>query len=867
MTTGTLSEVLRYLHRLTDVYGTMELTDGELLERFAARREEAAFAVLVQRHGPMVWGVCRRVLQDAHQAEDAFQATFLVLVRKARSIRKHESLGSWLYGVAYRVAAKARARAKTRSARERRFVEMPRPDPLDEMTWLELRAVLDEELSRLPEKYRAPVVLCYLEGKTHEQAARQLGCPRTSLSSRLSRARTLLQQRLATRGLALSAGLLATVLVEKAVAEVPALLLLSTIRAATHIAGAGAVSPQAASLAEGVLKTMSATRWILATVLVLVISATTALVLGRQPQAPQAQDLPPETAPASVPKEESPSLFRDVTPDSGVDFTYHNGEEADQFSILETIGGGVALLDYDGDGLLDIFLTGGGSFVGEDKKQIKGHSCKLYKNLGNWKFKDVTKDVGLDKVGLYTHGCAVVDYDCDGWPDLLVTGYGGLALFHNESDGKGGRRFVDVTQKAGLLDNLWSTSAAWADLDGDGYPDLYVCHYVDWSLANNPACFSEGKREVCPPKLFRGQPHKVYRNNGDGTFTDVSKEAGLRGPRTDKDYDQLNHLGEPARKQLQAADKAGEYGKGLGVIVVDLNDDGKPDIYVANDTVDNFLYINRSVPGKIRFEEMGLQASVARDDRGTPTASKGLAVGDYDNKGRPSLFVTNDEGELHSLFLNQSKKGREIFQFRSQVAGIARIGKGCVGWGTAFLDFDNDGWLDLFVVSGHTLRNPSDKSRQAQRPVLLRNRGGRFVPITDQCGPYFQGPHRGRGVACGDLDNDGRIDIVISHINEPVVLLRNEAKAANHWLGVELVGKKHRDVVGAKLTLEVEGLGQLTLYAKGGGSFACSSDPRHVFGLGTAKRVGKLTVRWPSGKEQSWEGLPVDRYSRLIEGE
>jgi RNA polymerase sigma factor (sigma-70 family) len=865
MTPGTLNEVLRHLRRLTDAQGVRELTDGELLQRFRGGREEAAFAALVERHGPLVWGVCRRVLHDAHLAEDAFQATFLVLARKAGSIRKQGSLGSWLHGVAYRVAVKARTRAHATRAQERRFVEMPRPESPDELTWHELRAVLDEELNRLPEKYRAPVVLCYLEGQTHDQAARQLGCPRTSLSSRLGRARALLHERLVRRGLVLSTGLLATLLAEQAVsAQVPAVVMLSAIRAAT----AGAISPGAAALAQGVLPTMSATKVIVAAALAVVLTVSAVAALGPGDQAPASppQETARERPPAPAAEEESP-LFRDMTPQSGVDFTYRNGEEADQFTMLESVGGGVALIDYDGDGLLDIFLPGGGEFAGADKTQIKGRPCKLYKNLGNWKFKDVTKEAGLDKIDFYTHGCAVADYDCDGWPDLFVTGYGQVALFHNEPDGKGGRRFVDVTRKAGFTDDQWSTSAAWADLDGDGLPDLYVCHYVDWSFKKNPNVNLDGTRDIPPPKRFEAQPHKVYRNNGDGTFTDVSKAAGLR---TD--------------------------GKGLGVVVVDVDGDGKPDLYVANDTVDNFLYHNRSTPGNIRFAEIGMAAGVARDDNGVATGSKGLAVGDYDNSGRPSILVTNFEHEKHSLYHNDCKGGRVVFRFATQMTGLSAIGQNWVGWGADFFDLDNDGWLDLFIANGHILRSRAGKAKAAQRPVLMHNEGARaarvkFADITGQGGPYFEKDHLARGVAFGDLDNDGRIDLVISHLNEPVVLLRNEAKTgANHWLGIELEGKRpggagttetddgrvvpakgedkrHCDVTGTKLVLEVEGLPPQTRYATGGGSFASASDPRHVFGLGTAKRVGKLTVRWPSGKEQSWEGLAVDQYWRLVEGE
>src|SRR5438128_1853817 len=293
-----------------------------------------------------------------------------------------------------------------------------------------------------------------------------------------------------------------------------------------------------------------------------------ALVLGCS-----ANDNSPNVPPAET--STVADIFLDRTPDSGIDFICRNGEEAGHYAILESLGGGVALFDYDGDGLLDIFLTGGGYFDGPDKKQIQGHPCKLYKNLGGWKFQDVTKEVGLDGIAFYTHGAAVADYDRDGWPDLLVTGYGRVALFHNEPDGAGGRRFREVTAAAGLLgSHFWSTSAAWGDLDGDGYPDLYLCQYVDWSNDKDPTCggyYPGIPRDVCPPAQFASRPHALYRNRGDGTFENVAAAAGLRTDRADRDY-----------------------GKGLGVLLVDVDRDGRADVYVANDTTDNFLYLNRS---------------------------------------------------------------------------------------------------------------------------------------------------------------------------------------------------------------------------------------------------------------------------------
>jgi hypothetical protein len=543
--------------------------------------------------------------------------------------------------------------------------------------------------------------------------------------------------------------------------------------------------------------------------------------------------------------DELPGYFDDVTAQSGINFTYRNGDEAGHLAILESLGGGVALIDYDGDGLLDVFFTGGGSFdrtdaeFQKDKSKppgIHGRPWKLYKNLGNFKFRDVTHDVGLEtNIYFYSHGAAVCDYDRDGWPDLLITGWHRMALFHNEPDGKGGRRFVDVTKNAGLPEGVWTTSAAWADLDGDGWPDLYVCQYVDWSFEkNHPTDCTYGKgRDVCPPKSFTALPHRLFRNNGNGTFRDVSKEAGLRND-----------------------------GKGLGVLAVDVNSDGKPDLYVANDTTDNFLYLNRSTPGKIVLEEKGLASQVAVDDMGGPNGSMGVDASSYDDSGWPSLWVTNYEGEYHALY---RALGSGRFLFCTPASGIGVLGKSYVGFGTGFLDYDNDGLEDLVVTNGHVIHTSA--SGRKQRPVLLHNEGkARFADATARGGPYFQGKYVGRGLAVGDLDNDGRPDLVITAINEPAAVLRNVGATGHHWLGIELIGRDRRDIVGARVILELAGR-KLTRFAKGGGSYLSSGDRRILFGLGTSEKIGRLTVVWPWGQEQHWDGLTIDRYWRLVEGE
>ena len=554
---------------------------------------------------------------------------------------------------------------------------------------------------------------------------------------------------------------------------------------------------------------------------------------------------------AQVPAEPAlPPFFEDVTAASGVRHTYRNGEDtADHLSILESLGGGLAVIDYDGDGRLDLFLTGGGHFAGPDKKEIVGDPCRLYRNLGDFKFEDVTAAAGLDALAgkapwFYTHAAAVADYDRDGWPDLLVTGWGRVALFHNERAPDGGRLFKDVSAAAGLDKGItWATSAAWADLDADGYPDLYVCQYVDWSFSNHPTdCKYDGKTpDVCPPKRFKGLRHKVYKNDR-GVFADITEPAGL-------------HPG-------------GDWAsKGLGVVAVDVNGDGKPDIYVANDTVPNFLYVNQTLGGPIKLLERGLVSGTALDGGAAANGSMGVDAGDPEGTGKPALWVTNYENELHALYRNLTPSpDRPSFVFATQPSGIAAIGQKFVGWGTGFLDFDHDGWEDIFISDGHAIRFPTGTTRR-QKPVLLQNKNGKFTDVTKRAGTYFAEVHLGRGAVWADLDNDGRFDLVCCHTNEPVSVLKNVADVAGrHWLGVTLAGKDHADVVGARVVAETAD-GKMTRFAKGGGSYASSPDRRHLFGLGAADRVAKLTVYWPDGTTQEWADVPADRYVVIAQGQ
>jgi len=529
-------------------------------------------------------------------------------------------------------------------------------------------------------------------------------------------------------------------------------------------------------------------------------------------------DSSPNNHPAEQPKStpethaQSKIRFREVTDDSGINSTYRNGREANRYSILESLGGGTGALDFDRDGRLDLCFTGGGGF---ESDSIVGLPTRLFRNLTGQTFADVSRHAKLAAPDTYTQGCSFCDIDCDGFPDMLVTGYAGLQLFMNAGDGT----FHEVAKTSGLTDALWSSSAAWGDLNGDGWPDLYVAHYADWSTENDPVCPSpwpEHDRDVCPPRAFKPLPDVLYFSRGDGTFVNTSQQAGLR-----------------------------DDGKGLGAITADLDHDGDLDIYVANDMVDNFLYLN---DGHGNFTEAGLLSGTATDFEGRPNGSMGLAVCDYNGDLFPDLWVTNFEQETFGLYRND---GNANFVHASREAGITAIGQLFVGFGTAMGDLDCDGDEDCMISNGHVVYYPT-VSGERQQPVLLENTGdGRFVSVGQSAGDYFTEPHLGRGLILADLNNDGRLDAVAGHSNEPASVLLNETSLKDRtWLSIRLIGTvSSRDAVGTRVVLETTDGKQLR-HVVGGGSFQSQNDLRVHFGIAKNAQVLSVTIYWASGITQ-----------------
>ena len=520
----------------------------------------------------------------------------------------------------------------------------------------------------------------------------------------------------------------------------------------------------------------------------------------------------------------SPVRFEDVAAQSGLVFSYDSGAQGDLF-IVDTMGGGVGLIDYDGDGRLDVYFVNGCALAAGPTSRPN----KLFRNLGNLEFEDVTDRAGVGGCG-YGMGCATGDYDGDGLVDLFVTGFGRTVLYRNRGDGT----FEDVTIKARVSSNRWTTAAGFGDLDGDGDLDLVVVTYVDADPKTAPACRDNAGGAIhCSPGYFPAQTDLLFRNDGDGTFTEVGLGSGFDLPN----------------------------GRGLGLAVADLDSDGKLDLFVANDASPNYFLRNL---GGLKFEDAGLLSGLACDGSGRATASMGVAAADLDGDGKIDLFHTNFLNEPNSLKLGD---GEGRFIDATLAAGLDAPSRAVTGFGTVAIDADNDGKLDLFVANGHVDDQPWVNSPMAQPPQFYRNLGkGRFALAGPEVSAYLAKPAVGRGVAAGDLDDDGRVDLVVVHRDAPAALLRNVSETPGHWLTLALVGKKPgRTPVGARVACRTKG-GTSVQWVTSGTGYLSANDPRVHFGLGPDATVETLEVRWPSGLTQTWVGLAADRVITIEEG-
>ena len=514
--------------------------------------------------------------------------------------------------------------------------------------------------------------------------------------------------------------------------------------------------------------------------------------------------------------------FEDGSARSGLDMVLHNGDTPARHQI-ETMLGGVAALDYDGDGLLDLFLVNGARQP-DLVKPDAGWWNRLYRNRGGGVFEDVTAKAGLAGEG-YSMGVAAADYDNDGYPDLFVAGVKHNALYHNRGDGT----FEEVTRKAGIHNEPWSVAAGWFDYDGDGFLDLFVVNYVEWNPDTEQVCRDpqSGQAAHCHPKFYKGLPNTLYHNNGDGTFTDVSVGSGIRA-----------HIG-----------------KGMSVAFADYDGDGRPDAFVTNDSVPNFLFHN---DGNGHFTETAVKAGVAFNDDGRAVSSMGVDFRDMDNDGRPDLFVTALVNETYPLYRNLGKGLFADFTYRSRVGAATMMH---TGWANGIYDFNNDGRKDLFCANGDLNDNAEAVSgRVARQPntALVQQPDGTFEPVT--YGPAG----RYRGVAFGDFDNHGLVDAVVSRIGERPVFLRNTTANENHWLGLKLVGRhSNRDGIGAWIKIQTPAGAQWNQVTTSVG-YASSSDVRVHFGLGSAE-LATVEVHWPSGLVQQLGEVAADRYLTVAE--
>jgi enediyne biosynthesis protein E4 len=530
------------------------------------------------------------------------------------------------------------------------------------------------------------------------------------------------------------------------------------------------------------------------------------------------------------PAAKGPAEFRDVTAAAGIKFVHNNGAYGRKY-LPETLGPGVAFIDYDNDGWPDIFLVNGMDWPGHATKRT---TPKLYHNNHDGTFTDVTHKAGLD-VEMFGLGVTVGDYDNDGYDDLFVTAYGQSHLFHNNGNGT----FTDVTQKAGLGGvKEFSTSAAWVDYDKDGRLDLVVANYVTWSPEADLYCTMDGKsKSYCTPESYKGASIRLWHNNGDGTFSDVTKQAGLYEPTS----------------------------KTLGIAILDFDNDGWPDILISNDTQPNKLYRNN---GNGTFTEKAVVAGVAFSEDGVARAGMGVDTADYDRSGNTSLMITNFSNQMISLYHNE---GRGLFVDEAPRSEVGRASLLTLGFGCFFFDYDLDGWPDILVVNGHIdpdIQKVQANVRYAEPPHLFRNLGkGKFAEVTKTAGAAFATPRVGRSVAYADVYNNGRLDILMSTNGGPVSLFKNEpVGAANHSLRVKLVGtKSNRDGIGAVVRVTTAE-GTQTPMLRSGSSYLSASELVLTFGVGQQSKVDAVEIRWPSGQVDRLSGVNAGQTVTVTEG-
>lgn len=523
-------------------------------------------------------------------------------------------------------------------------------------------------------------------------------------------------------------------------------------------------------------------------------------------------------------------VFTDVTESAGITWKHFNGESPDRF-LIETSCGGAAFLDFDGDGLLDIFLVNGGETPRGKSPAPVRHA--LYRNLGQGRFEDVADRAGVGQAGFYGMGAAAADYDNDGDQDLYVTGFPSSALFRNNGDGT----FENVSESAGV-ENMerWGASAAWIDHDRDGRLDLFVCNYAELSFANPITCDHKGIPAYCDQKSYAPSRSRLFRNRGDGAFDDVSETSGIDRHKS----------------------------RAFGVVSIDADGDGWQDLLVAGDATPNLLLLNKQDG---TFQEVGFEADMAFNSEGVARSGMGIDAGDFDGDGNPDFVVTNFHDEFHALYRNRGK-----FPFRelSRPSGLTRFTVPYVGWGVRFVDYDNDSHQDLIIVNGHVTRTIELARRDItylQRPLLLGNDGrGKLRDLADRAGPVFRTGHAARGLATGDFDNDGDADALLVRLNRRPLLLRNNRGQDSTWIGFRLEGtRSNRDAIGARVEID-GGEGKRVRWLTGGGSFLASHDKRLIFGLGEAgpDRVG-ATIQWPNGHRQRLSGLETNRYHVIVE--